>query len=111
MALARGVSVAFGIPVRDRLRGQDRCFVLARRTVQQPRGRRAVPGLSEAYHTTVAASAVTAAEIWTGRIPVSANVSLILNLNAKADLPLLNLTYNHRPPLSGMRAYTISRPT
>jgi hypothetical protein len=51
------------------------------------------------YHTTVAASGAAAAarEIQVGRIPVAFNVSLNLNLNAQADLVLLN------PPILSQR--------
>jgi len=65
-----------------------------------------VPGWSMAevyYHTTVAASGATAAarEIQIGRIPASINVSLSLNLNAQADLVLLNPTYTFATPVLG----------
>jgi hypothetical protein len=54
-----------------------------------------VPGWSWAevyYHTTLAASGAVAAarEIQIGRFPATVNVSLNANLNAQADLLLLN---------------------
>ena len=65
-----------------------------------------VPGWSMAevyYHTTVAASGAAAAarEIQVGRIPAAFNVSLNLNLNAQADLVLLNPTYTFATPVLG----------
>jgi hypothetical protein len=65
-----------------------------------------VPGWSMAevyYHTTVAASGAVAAakEIQIGRIPAAVNVSLNLNLNAQADLVLLNPTYTFATPVLG----------
>jgi hypothetical protein len=55
------------------------------------------------YHTTVAASGAVAAarEIQIGRIPAAVNVSLNLNLNAQADLVLLNPTYTFATPVLG----------
>ena len=65
-----------------------------------------VPGWSMAevyYHTIVAASGAAAAarEIQIGRIPAAVNVSLNLNLNAQADLVLLNPTYTFATPVLG----------
>src|SRR5262245_66041164 len=57
-----------------------------------------VPGWSMAavyYHTTVGASGAVAAarQVQIGRIPANLAVSLNANLNAQADLILLNPTY------------------
>src|SRR5712664_806280 len=65
-----------------------------------------VPGWSMAevyYHTTVAASGAVAAarEIQIGRFPANVNVSLDANLNAQADLLLLNPTYTFATPVLG----------
>jgi hypothetical protein len=65
-----------------------------------------VPGWSMAevyYHTTLAASGAVAAarEIQIGRIPAAVNVSLNANLNAQADLVLLNPTYTFATPVLG----------
>jgi hypothetical protein len=66
----------------------------------------AVPGWSMAevyYHTTLAGSGAVAAsrQIQIGRIPASVNVSLNANLNAQADLLLLNPTYTFATPVLG----------
>jgi len=66
----------------------------------------AVPGWSGAviyYHTTVGASGAVAAarQIQIGRIPATAAVSLNANLNAQADLALLNSTYTFATPVLG----------
>jgi hypothetical protein len=65
-----------------------------------------VPGWSMAavyYHTTVAASGAVAAarQIQIGRIPANVNVSFNANLNAQADLLLLNPTYTFETPVLG----------
>jgi hypothetical protein len=65
-----------------------------------------VPGWSWAevyYHTTVAASGAVAAarEIQIGRFPASVNVNFSANLNAHADLLLLNPTYTFATPVLG----------
>jgi hypothetical protein len=65
-----------------------------------------VPGWSGAevyYHTTVAASGAVAAarEIQIGRFSPTVNVSLNANLNAQADLLLLNPTYTFATPVLG----------
>ena len=65
-----------------------------------------VPGWSMAavyYHTTVGASGAVAAarQIQIGRIPANLNVSLNANLNAQADLVLLNPTYTFATPVLG----------
>jgi hypothetical protein len=66
----------------------------------------AVPGWSMAevyYHTTIGASGAVAAarQIEIGRIPAAVNVSLNANLNAQADLVLLNPTYTFATPVLG----------
>jgi hypothetical protein len=66
----------------------------------------AVPGWSMAavyYHTSVAASGAVAAarEIQIGRFAPTVNVSFIANLNAQADLLLLNPTYTFATPVLG----------
>ena len=55
------------------------------------------------YHTTVGASGAVAAarQIQIGRIPANLNVSLNANLNAQADLVLLNPTYTFATPVLG----------
>jgi hypothetical protein len=55
------------------------------------------------YHTTLAASGAVAAarEIQIGRFPATVNVSLNANLNAQADLLLLNPTYTFATPVLG----------
>ncbi len=65
-----------------------------------------VPGWSMAeiyYHTTVGASGAVAAarQIDIGRIPATVNVSLNANLNAQADLVILNPTYTFATPVLG----------
>jgi hypothetical protein len=65
-----------------------------------------VPGWSWAevyYHTTVAASGAVAAarEIQIGRFSPTVNVSFNANLNAQADLLLLNPTYTFATPVLG----------
>jgi hypothetical protein len=65
-----------------------------------------VPGWSMAavyYHTTVAASGAVAAarEIQIGRFSPTVNVSFNANLNAQADLLLLNPTYTFATPVLG----------
>ena len=65
-----------------------------------------VPGWSGAavyYHTSVRASGGVAAarQIQVGRIPANVNVSLNANLNAQADLVLLNPTYTFATPVLG----------
>jgi hypothetical protein len=65
-----------------------------------------VPGWSMAavyYHTSVEASGAVAAarQIQMGRIPPTVNVSLNANLNAQADLILLNPTYTFGTPVLG----------
>jgi hypothetical protein len=65
-----------------------------------------VPGWSGAevyYHTTLAASGAVAAarEIQIGRFSPAVNVSLNANLNAQADLLLLNPTYTFATPVLG----------
>jgi hypothetical protein len=65
-----------------------------------------VPGWSMAevyYHTTVAASGAVAAarEIQIGRFPATVNVNFNANLNAQADLLLLNPTYTFATPVLG----------
>jgi hypothetical protein len=65
-----------------------------------------VPGWSMAavyYHTSVDASGAVAAarQIQIGRIPGTVNVSLNANLNAQADLVLLNPTYTFATPVLG----------
>ena len=64
------------------------------------------PGWSMAevyYHTTVSAFGAVAAarEIQIGRFSPTVNVSLNANLNAKADLLLLNPTYTFATPVLG----------
>jgi hypothetical protein len=66
----------------------------------------AVPGWSMAavyYHTSVAASGAVAAarEIQIGRFAPTVNVSFNANLNAQADLLLLNPTYTFATPVLG----------
>jgi hypothetical protein len=66
----------------------------------------ATPGWSMAavyYHTSVAASGAVAAarEIQIGRFAPTVNVSLNANLNAQADLLLLNPTYTFATPVLG----------
>jgi hypothetical protein len=66
----------------------------------------AVPGWSMAavyYHTNVAASGAVAAarEIQIGRFAPTVNVSFNANLNAQADLLLLNPTYTFATPVLG----------
>jgi hypothetical protein len=55
------------------------------------------------YHTSVSASGAVAAEreITIGRFNPTVNVSLNANLNARADLDLLNLTYVFAQPVWG----------
>ena len=55
------------------------------------------------YHTTVGASGSVAAarEITIGRLPANINVSLAANVNAQADLMLLNPTYTFATPVLG----------
>ncbi|BBO03383.1 hypothetical protein ABH991_002958 [Bradyrhizobium ottawaense] len=65
-----------------------------------------VPGWSGAavyYHTSVGASGGVAAarEIQIGRIPGTVSVNLNANLNAQADLVLLNPTYTFATPVLG----------
>ncbi|MEO8320593.1 MAG: transporter [Bradyrhizobium sp.] len=65
-----------------------------------------VPGWSMAavyYHTTVGASGSVAAarEIQIGRFPANVSVNLNANLNAQADLLLLNPTYTFATPVLG----------
>lgn len=65
-----------------------------------------VPGWSMAevyYHTSVSAFGAVAAarQIQIGRIPANVNVSLNANLNAQADLLLLNPTYTFATPVLG----------
>ena len=65
-----------------------------------------VPGWSMAevyYHTTIAGSGTVAAarQIQIGRLPPTVNVSLNANLNAQADLVLLNPTYTFATPVLG----------
>jgi hypothetical protein len=65
-----------------------------------------VPGWSMAavyYHTSVEASGAVAAarQIQIGRFPPTVNVSLNANLNAQADLILLNPTYTFGTPVLG----------
>jgi hypothetical protein len=65
-----------------------------------------VPGWAMAevyYHTTLSgAGAVAAArQIQVGRFPATVNVSLNANLNAQADLVLLNPTYTFATPVLG----------
>ncbi len=65
-----------------------------------------VPGWSMAavyYHTTVAATGAAAAarEVQIGRIPAAVNVNPNVNLNAQADLVLLNPTYTFATPVLG----------
>ncbi|MBN8989368.1 MAG: transporter [Rhizobiales bacterium] len=65
-----------------------------------------VPGWSGAevyYHTSVGASGAVAAakQIQVGRIPANVNVNLSANLNAQADLVLLNPTYTFATPVLG----------
>jgi len=65
-----------------------------------------VPGWSMAavyYHTSVEASGAVAAarQIQVGRFPPTVNVSLNANLNAQADLILLNPTYTFATPVLG----------
>src|SRR3981189_232077 len=65
-----------------------------------------VPGWSMAevyYHTTVSAFGAVAAarEIQIGRFSPNVNVSLNANLNAQADLLLLNPTYTFATPVLG----------
>jgi hypothetical protein len=65
-----------------------------------------VPGWSAAviyYHTTVEASGAVAAarQIQIGRISANVAVSLNANLNAQADLALLNSTYTFATPVLG----------
>jgi hypothetical protein len=65
-----------------------------------------VPGWSMAvvyYHTSVDASGAVAAakQIQIGRFPPTVNVNLNANLNAQADLVLLNPTYTFGTPILG----------
>jgi len=65
-----------------------------------------VPGWSMAevyYHTTIGASGAVAAarEIQIGRFPATVNVSFNANLNAQADLLLLNPAYTFATPVLG----------
>jgi hypothetical protein len=65
-----------------------------------------VPGwaMAEVYsHTTLSASGAVAAarQIEVGRFPATVNVSLNANLNAQADLVLLNPTYTFATPVLG----------